>query len=658
MYFSEIYIDNFKTLRKVKIHLDNELNVFTGTNNAGKTTVLEALALWNECFRTLITKAQKADPKNKIRKGDYRLGTKNNNYIDHRSITSVRTSRYEDIFYEMDVRNQIVISVKLVGDNFELEIPIRIKSANGANYLIYLDQHDEFDFQTFNSNLNLPTPFTAIYASPVAALVSDEKYVTHPQVNQQILSRKSFLVLRNRIAKLKAYSNYNNFERDVSYILFESKYSVSFEVIGDINKDVKVSVNVYFGNQNTAKDISLLGSGTLQIIELMLAIYEERSDLNLIMLDEPDSHIHRDIQKRLIDVLVRNAQKAQVFLTTHNESLIRATKPKNIFHISNSGNGLNTLEIKPITDTSPESLKIGIQPSGKSKVIKALGNSDSLDILDCLEAKKIVFVEGEDDALFIRNIYEKVKNKSLDDYVFWSLNGLDTFIECINHYKNFFKVIANGHDLWSKTISVIDADYMTGEQRQRLVEQLNKKVVLPSFIWGEYTIEASILSDVNAFSELIYRVLLDNKVNVEAGGVNIIVNQVISQRCVEILNLLNENEDFQRKISGQILNRNQKWDCCVGIVNVFSGGAHNHLINYQSYARPLLQQNHCTHMIGKNELAEITNEVFKNFGLNIDYAPLSVFEYLLNYYDNSIKIDSWQRLANFVDGEGYRDTHC
>ena len=650
MYFSEIYIDNFKTLRKVKIHLNNELNVFTGTNNAGKTTVLEALALWNECFRALITKAQKADSKNDIRKGDFRLGKKNNNYIDHRSITSVRTSRYEDIFYEMDVTNQIVISVKLVGDGFELKIPIRIKSANGGNYLIYLDRHDEFDFPTFNSNLNLPTPFTAIYASPVATLVSDEKYVTHPQVNQQILSRKSFLVLRNRIAKLTPYPNYKDFENDVSYILFESQHSVVFEVVGDINQDVKVNVNVYFGNQSTAKDISLLGSGTLQIIELMLAIYEERSDLNLIMLDEPDSHIHRDIQKRLIDVLVRNALKAQVFLTTHNESLIRATKPKNIFHISDSGDGLSTLEIKPINDSNPESLKVGIQPSGKSKVIKALGNSDSLDILDCLEAKKIVFVEGEDDALFIRNIYEKVRNKSLDDYVFWSLNGLDTFIECINHYKSFFQIIANGHDLWSKTISVIDADYMTQSQRENLHLQLNQRVSLPSFIWGEYTIEASILSNINAFCELIHRALLENGANIEIGVVSQEVTRIVNQHCIETLGLLNENEELQRKISGQILNRNQKWSSCVGINNLFPGGVQNHLINYQSYARPLLQRNCCTHMMGKNDLSEITNKIFEHFGLDIDYTPLSVFEYLLNYYDNSIHIDSWQQLANFIDG--------
>lgn len=649
MYFSEIYIDNFKTLRKVRIKLNKELNVFTGTNNAGKTTILEALALWNECFRALIVKAKKADNQNNIRLGDFRLGLKNNNYIDHRSITSVRTSRYEDIFYDMDKTNQIVISIKLIGPSFQLDIPIRIKQANGGNYLIYVDNHDDFDFEIFNSHLNLPTPFSAIYASPVAALVSDEKYVTPPQVIQQILSRKSFLVLRNRIAKLQNSQNFSTFETDISYILFESEHSVSFEVIGNINSDVKVSVNVDFGNQNTAKDISLLGSGTLQIIELMLAIHEDRSDLNLIMLDEPDSHIHRDIQKRLIDVLVRNSLKAQVFLTTHNESLIRATQPKNIFHISSSGNGETELEIKPITENNPVSLKIGIQPSGKSKVIKALGNSDSLDILDCLEAKKIVFVEGEDDALYIRNIYEKVTNKSLDNYVFWSLNGLDTFIDCINHYKGFFQVIANGHNLWDKTISIIDADYMTSKQRISLVAQLNSKINLPTFIWGEYTIEGSLLSNPAVLKELIFRVSIDKGIALAKESIFQGVTQVINEHCVLKLNLLNEDCNFQRKITGQMLNRNKKWDESVGIKNLFSGGVHNYLIDYQYYARPLLQHNNMSHIMTKDDLTILVDAIFKHFNVEIDYSPLSTFEFLMKYYDNSLEVSSWNKMVEFLE---------
>lgn len=649
MHFSEIYIDNFKTLRKVKVSLNKELNVFTGTNNAGKTTILEALALWSECFRTLVIMAKKTDSKNNIRQGDYRLGTKSGIYIDHRSITSVRTSRYEDIFYEMNSSKHIVISVRLISEGSFLDIPIKIKAANGGNYLINLANHDEFNFETFNGILNLPTPFSAIYASPVAALVSDEKYVTSPQVGLQILSRKSFLVLRNRIAKLKNSVSYAIFEDDISFILSDSSQKVSFEVVGDINKDVKVNINVRFGGQRTAKDISLLGSGTLQIIELMLAIYEDRSDLNLIMLDEPDSHIHRDIQKRLIKVLVRNSLKAQVFLTTHNESLIRATDPKNIFHISSSGDGVNELEIKPITFNTPEFLRVGIQPSGKSKIIKLLGNSDSLDILDCLEADKIIFVEGESDALYIKCIYEKVRGVPLDNCVFWSLNGLDGFIESIKHYKGFLNVIASDHNLWEKAIAVFDADYITDDQRNNLKRNLKAVLGIDVFIWGEYTIEASILRNRMDYVRVIDKALTSKDIHIPRDVLKEAVKYSVDKYCGAKLIELNEDEGFQKKISGQILNRKKLWKECVGIDGVFIGGDHNILTTYQSFARPLLQDSKPFHIMTKGDLSEITNDIFNALGVEVDYTLISTFEYLLGFYYQDIDVKSWSDLANFID---------
>ena len=39
------------------------------------------------------------------------------------------------------------------------------------------------------------------------------------------------------------------------------------------------------------------------VVRLPTLIVKEYIDLNIILLDEPDSHIHRDIQKRLMRVL-------------------------------------------------------------------------------------------------------------------------------------------------------------------------------------------------------------------------------------------------------------------------------------------------------------------------------------------------------------------
>ncbi len=37
------------------------------------------------------------------------------------------------------------------------------------------------------------------------------------------------------------------------------------------------------------------------MLEILLGVHGVRSDLNLVLLDEPDSHLHRDLQRRLLD---------------------------------------------------------------------------------------------------------------------------------------------------------------------------------------------------------------------------------------------------------------------------------------------------------------------------------------------------------------------
>ena len=61
--------------------------------------------------------------------------------------------------------------------------------------------------------------------------------------------------------------------------------------------------------------------------------HEEKKEFNIILLDEPDSHIHHVLQKKLLDIFEKFSQKNQVFVTTHNEALIRAAKPEWVFNL-------------------------------------------------------------------------------------------------------------------------------------------------------------------------------------------------------------------------------------------------------------------------------------------------------------------------------------
>ena len=86
MYLQKIHIQNFKSYENVTIHFNKDINIFTGANNSGKTTVLEAIALWNECFEKLITQIGKSDTKKNLQRGDFMLGTSQPKYTPHHEI--------------------------------------------------------------------------------------------------------------------------------------------------------------------------------------------------------------------------------------------------------------------------------------------------------------------------------------------------------------------------------------------------------------------------------------------------------------------------------------------------------------------------------------------------------------------------------------------
>jgi AAA15 family ATPase/GTPase len=82
MYIKKLHIDNFKTYKKFNLLANKDVNVLTGVNNSGKTTILEALSLWYECFIFLVKKVERGTESLNLRQGDYRLGNKGQNYID------------------------------------------------------------------------------------------------------------------------------------------------------------------------------------------------------------------------------------------------------------------------------------------------------------------------------------------------------------------------------------------------------------------------------------------------------------------------------------------------------------------------------------------------------------------------------------------------
>lgn len=515
MKIKSLNIQNFKSFQDVTIHFNADLNILTGINNSGKTTILEALALWNECFNKLINQAKRGTGNYAM--GDFILGPSNNRYFDFNEINSVRCPYFEDLFRDRNKKNKIVLGVILENSiNDSLEIIFKISDSVGK-YIIELQRSANFNYTKFNKFFkNLPEAIATYYASPVAFIGQEEKFVTDPQIKDAINLRNSSTVIRNRIYRLYQSLKFQDFQRDLSYILFNSTIASNINISNksDIQKDPRVIINYIIGQRNVEKDIALLGSGTLQAIEILLNFYQQsdqKKDLNIILLDEPDSHIHRDIQKRLIEVLLRFSTNNQLFITTHNESFIRNTPLNKLFHIESEARGdVFNMYQKDLSKISIPHFK-GMYPSLLSPLIKSIGNDTGLDFINAIESDKIIFVEGDDDARVIHRLLQEYPANHSRKFMFWVLGGVSKVFDKISSYKTFFSDIKNEKTLWEKSYLIFDKDALTDEHIRLISERIETKLLLPNHTIGAYTQEAVLFTDFDRLSILLSKYLFEYK---------------------------------------------------------------------------------------------------------------------------------------------------
>lgn len=256
-------------------------------------------------------------------------------------------------------------------------------------------------------------------------------------------------------------------------------------------------------------------------------------DFNILLLDELDSHIHRDIQQRLINVLVRFSSNNQIFISTHNEALIRSSSYNHLFHLD----GKNIAEIKSIKKEKVEKNSPhfkGIYPSQINPIIRLLGSVSGLDFVNAMESDKLIFVEGEDDAVIINLLLKHKTPPTNKKYMFWVLGGISSAFDQINSYRTVFSTIKNAKTLWEKSVFIFDKDDLSLEHKEMFCDNLHEKLELKSYSWNSYTFESTIFSDIEKFAVLLIKWIsskADEQVDIEEVRQNV-NNEYNNQKIV------------------------------------------------------------------------------------------------------------------------------
>ncbi|TFZ64616.1 ATP-binding protein [Hymenobacter sp. UV11] len=248
-----------------------------------------------------------------------------------------------------------------------------------------------------------------------------------------------------------------------------------------------LNVLTHYSEMCDKKELSLdfmsSGSGFMQILQILTPIYRFCPDFSsIVLLDEPDAHLHPNLQTALAKTL-RDIQKElgiQIIISTHSTSIIRAAEPS---------------EVVPVSSLSAVNKALINSAEVENKILETI---DAYDLGKSVISGQLVFIEDNntnvlekfDQVLGIgtltgANTIPVIKGRGKDDKAPFQLHEI---------FENFLKKEVQ--------ISVLrDRDGLTSDWVNELAQYAKKKKVI-LHVLERYEIENYLLSP-----DLIFRAI-------------------------------------------------------------------------------------------------------------------------------------------------------
>jgi ABC-type uncharacterized transport system ATPase subunit len=296
-----IHICRYKGISDAKFDV-TPINVLIGSNNAGKSTIAQIIHFSVGLLQSI----------NLLDK----WGTSNKTTLSL-SPAQLLYSPCADLYAlghgsALKEDEGRAISVEIVLDSGE-KIEILIKKGRNGN--LHVTVENVAAAKTISS---LETPFT-IYSPGLAGIARDETYMSDGVLLRTIARGDANLVFRNVLYRLvKVAAEWDAFIEDLQS-LFES---ISLNVEFKESTDQHILVTLELGENEVP--IELAGTGILQAIQILAYVHYFHP--SVIILDEPDSHLHPNNQRLLCKILqaVAEERSTQVILTTHSRHVVDA----------------------------------------------------------------------------------------------------------------------------------------------------------------------------------------------------------------------------------------------------------------------------------------------------------------------------------------------
>ncbi len=403
---TRLTLRNFKSVDE-QVYDFSQFDLLVGRNNSGKSTVLQALAIWQFCV----------DEFHRSK----RAGTKGIQVVlpnftalpvpEFNLLWKDRTDRHWPMINGRKKQQYILIHIcvewqRAAGEIGSFGVDLRYHSPQTI-YAIPADGWAKF--RDCEQQGDLPN---IAYVPPFSGLEPTEKSLDVSPVRQQVGKGQPGSVLRNLLLKVCPPPDRGDdgripkkhvpppdwqelagiIERWFPVKMHEPKY--------DSAKDVYITVQY----RQNGKDYDIIagGSGFHQTLTLLAFLYGYQP--TTILLDEPDAHLHVNLQREILDYFKRKSteRSTQFLIATHAEEFVR---------------GVDTSQIVSLLRQVPTRIQ------STPEVLRAMAEVSNEELTRLMASPYIVYVEGESDERILRAWANQCSAQSAMDKVCFKAMG-------------------------------------------------------------------------------------------------------------------------------------------------------------------------------------------------------------------------------------------
>jgi len=416
----KITIKHFKKFEDASYEVNPAVSLFVGPNNGGKTTALQAIALWSFVIQEWNEKKGKASGSTAKKRSGAQV-TRNTVYA-----IPVQDMRYLWFNSITQSAQQQKVNIQIIAkgeDKTGKEWEYGVELIYGGPEMSYCKPMDiEKDIpEDAKKVFHLP-PLSGVQTQEIKVEVGKQRHV--------IGEGRPGEILRNLLLQVhEKKDKWDDLCKQIKEMFNVQLEKISFNPSTDAHILVRYR-EVGSRGKGCLLEIASGGSGFLQFLLLAAFLYVHEN--SILLIDEPDSHMHVRLQQGMYDWLQQIAAKnnIQLLISTHSEVIINST---------------DTDYIYTLFGRVPKQVQ-----GNKQQIISALKKISTIAILNAQDKKFILFAEGINDLRLLKSWAIRLGheiNKELNEVFFESTgdnlidNARDKF-KCLQvvepNLKGFF----------------------------------------------------------------------------------------------------------------------------------------------------------------------------------------------------------------------------